>query len=766
MLELLRAVRLPFRVRHCGQRFIIQIQRFGLGCIFFTLAGLAHQAARAQMVASEVAGHAPEQAWQFNTNDPASLLYSALWHQEGNQVNAALRDLKQSGELNDHRSAFRSQLLPDQDAAVRGANLADIYHDAGMDDVSLREATRAVNFNYADYSAHLFLADSYNPLHNPNLIDPREATAWSGEFLVANLLAPVGAGTLSQSAPRQEYARLFQHDDFGIASSTSYSSRGDWTQAGSQYGTVGNFGYAVDTFYNSANGWQPNNGQEQLTVSTQLKWDFTPRDSVYLQAVYYDASGGDLNQYYNPQNADASLHTSETQAPLLLLGYRHEWSPGVETLAVAGRFDDTLNSTTVAEPVLLLARTGDGTVIAVPTPALPTAAFSYQNTLEIYSAEVQQIWQKENYGLVFGSRAQFGTFDTQSTLGAGTPTRLASTTQTTFVSFTTPPNQQNVSPDFERLTGYGYGSWQVFDPLQLEAGLSCDYLKSPANYLSAPVSGGEQSENRVSPKAGFTWTLLRDTTVRFAYTRSLGGVSVEQNDRLEPSQVAGFDQAFSAFMPAALAGSPSGAKVETFGLALEQNFPTGTYLAIEGQILDSTANQTLGAVTLLPPYIPPAYAASSTLQELDYTGKNFILTANQLVGDCWSLGARYELSLADLAMSYPEIPASVSSAGYAKNTATLNQFTLSAVFNHPSGLFARAESSWYSQSNDGYNPAVPGDHFWEVNLFCGYRFWHRRMAAQLGVLNLNDTDYHLNPLNQYAELPRQRTFTVNFQFTF
>jgi hypothetical protein len=34
------------------------------------------------------------------------------------------------------------------------------------------------------------------------------------------------------------------------------------------------------------------------------------------------------------------------------------------------------------------------------------------------------------------------------------------------------------------------------------------------------------------------------------------------------------------------------------------------------------------------------------------------------------------------------------------------------------------------------------------------------------VLNLTDQDYRLEPLNLYTELPRQRTFTVNFQFTF
>jgi hypothetical protein len=63
--------------------------------------------------------------------------------------------------LNDNRSVYRSQLLLDQDQAVRSANLAAMYQDDGMDDVAVREAARAVNYDYANYSAHLFLANSY-----------------------------------------------------------------------------------------------------------------------------------------------------------------------------------------------------------------------------------------------------------------------------------------------------------------------------------------------------------------------------------------------------------------------------------------------------------------------------------------------------------------------------------------------------------------------------------------------------------------------------
>jgi hypothetical protein len=288
-------------------------------------------------------------------------------------------------------------------------------------------------------------------------------------------------------------------------------------------------------------------------------------------------------------------------------------------------------------------------------------------------------------------------------------------------------------------------------------------LRFPRDFRSPPVSSGQDSESQVSPKAGFTWTPTRDTTVRFAYTRSLGGVSFDQSVRLEPSQVAGFNQAFRSLIPESVVGSTSGAKFETYGLAFEQKFQTETYLGIEGQWLNSDVNQTIGAVDL---NFPPTYVPSGTHQNLDYQEQNLIVTANQLLGDCWSLGARYQLSKAELKTFYPDIPSSVTSANYAKNDATLHQLSIFALFNHPSGFFARAEGNWYSQHNDGYTPSLSGDDFWQINLFCGYRFWHRHAQAQLGLLNLTGQDYHLNPLNLYTELPRQRTLAVNFQFTF
>src|SRR4029077_13634789 len=125
---------------------------------------------------------------------------------------------------------------------------------------------------------------------------------------------------------------------------------------------------------------------------------------------------------------------------------------------------------------------------------------------------------------------------------------------------------------------------------------------------------------------------------------------------------------------------------------------------------------------------------------LDYTERNLIVTLNQLLADDWSIGARYQLSQAELNIDYTEIPISISSASHTRNTATLNQLSLFALFNHPSGFFARAEGNWYLQNNEGDQPALPGDNFWQVNLSAGYRFWHRHAQVQIGLLNLADQD--------------------------
>jgi hypothetical protein len=87
------------------------------------------------------------------------------------------------------------------------------------------------------------------------------------------------------------------------------------------------------------------------------------------------------------------------------------------------------------------------------------------------------------------------------------------------------------------------------------------------------------------------------------------------------------------------------------------------------------------------------------------------------------------------------------------------------VFNHPSGFFSRLESLWFNQYNYDYSPSLPGDDFFQENILVGYRFRHQYGEISFGVLNLSNTDYHLNPLNTYSEIPTGRCFVFRLQIS-
>src|SRR5205085_6237486 len=149
--------------------------------------------------------------------------------------------------------------------------------------------------------------------------------------------------------------------------------------------------------------------------------------------------------------------------------------------------------------------------------------------------------------------------------------------QTEFIEFFDPDNpaaKQNLEASFERFTAYAYEQLTVCDNLLLVGGLAYDRVRYPKNFRAGPVSDQEETIDRVLPKAGLVWTPAPSSTVRMAYTRSLGGASIDQSLRLEPSQVAGFNQSFRSIIPESLIGATAGARFETYNASLEQKFPT------------------------------------------------------------------------------------------------------------------------------------------------------------------------------------------------
>jgi len=707
-------------------------------------------------------------AQRLDPNDPTAWLYRALVEQKENQINQAVRDLEKSEKLNDNERLFRSKLLLDQDQAVRNANLARIYQDTGVytwdkdvetSDWGVWDASHAVTYDYANFSAHEFLADNYDALRDPSQINLRYETPWFDELMMSDLLMPVASGNLSDFSDQRQYARLFDQNHFGASSDTEYLSRGDWLERASQYGNYDDAAYAVDEEYGSQNGWRVNNDLQENTVSAKFKLQLTPEDSIFFETIDYASMSGDVSQYYNEYgNAagpapDPTLRAREWEQPDMFLGYNHEWAPGVHTLFLGGYLNDTLDyKSSQAQDFYTEYFAGNNMMLDQPFMTV------FDRHFNALSAEAQQIYQTEHQTFVAGARYQNGWITASSDEVINNP-----------LVGPTPIDQVSYQLTLQRYNFYGYETVNLFDQLQLTAGVAYDNLRYPANVENAPISSAESSIDQVSPKAGFIWTITPETFFRFAYTRSLGGLSYDNSVRIEPTEVAGFNQAFRSIIPESVAGIVPGSRFTTYGVALDRSFKSNTYATIEGQILDSEGTRSVGVFTnaypipLFPPFVyltDLPDAANNVPETLHYTEQSLTASLTQLLGNDWSVGARYELSHAELDQYFPGLP-------YSQDvSARLQQLEMYLNFYHPSGFFGQLQALWTGQVNHDYSPSLPGDDFWQFSAYAGYRFWHRAAEVKVGVLNIANQDYLLNPLNFYYDLPRSRTFAASMKFYF
>jgi len=699
------------------------------------------------------AGREIELAKRLDRNDPTAWLYAALLQQRANRINDAVRDLETSQLLNNNRAVYRSRLLLDQDRAVRSVNLASIYQDAGLDDVAVWEASRAVSADYGNFSSHLFLANSFQEFRDPQNFNLRYETATVNEYLLANLLSPVGANTLAQSVSQQEYSRLFQSDGFGVASTTEYLSRGAWLESAAQYGVFGPVEYAISGFYHSDPGQRVNNDLQQTELSAQVKQQITARDSIYFRASYDELKAGDLAHYFDPATANPLVRVKETQEPILLTGYHREWSPGNHSLLLFGRLQDTLQVNDPVQSTLLVERNASGTI----TNAIPgTIQQNYESDLKIYTGEAQQIWEREKLTVIGGVRFQKGELETRNQHD-----------NPSFFPFSLSFEPQAADSGFERLSPYLYALWSMVPELQLIGGVSYDRMRYPINFRFAPIAADEDTKEQWSPKAGLIWTPLSGTTLRGAYTRSLGGVSFDQSFRLEPTQVAGFIQSFRSLIPESVVGATAASTFDTWNISFEQQFGSGTYLGLGAELLESDVDRSIGVYELGGLF---SFPPGSTTQELRYRERSLRASVYQLIGRDWSFGAQYRLSDTSLHRRFPGVDSSISqSSGIVaseQDKSLLHHLRLFGLFNHPSGLFSEIEGNWIHQDNDGYIPTLAGEDFWYFNAFVGYRFAHRHAEARLGLLNITDRDYRLAPLSGLNEMPRERTIAASFRFYF
>ncbi len=752
-------------------------------------------------------------ALQLDPNDPTPLLYSALDLQQLNRSNEAITDLGKSKELNDNRRVYRSQLLLDQDKAVRGANLARIYQNAGLRDVAVREATRAVESDYTNPTAHLFLSNAFDAIRDPNRISLRNETPWFNELLLGNLLSPVGGGPLSQFVSQQEYSKLLEQDGIGGSFTSDLRSDGEHRSIASVFGSSGDFGFGLDANYRHDSGDRFNSDSEIKELYGQFKWQPTPDDVFYFLGKWAENDSGDLSKTFDNQPLAPGLDFSETQEPgFFLAGWNHRWRPGSHTLTLVGRLgseqhlsDPSAQQTLIqrdaqglrpgfiqpdlfgfdqfTDPALAGSVTvgGDGeslvysnALIEAIQPFLgqgdvvgvSSAPFSFdtRRSVEIHTAEIQQIEQSDTNLIVAGARVQTGSFETESTLSVVRPTFSG--------GFATPASVRKTEVDFERFTLYGYDYWSITPQLTLIGGVTWDHIDHPENFRNPPVSDASRTDEQLSGKFGFTYEPSRYFMLRGVYTEALGGVTFDESIRLEPVQLAGFNQAYRTVISESLAGSVETPQYQIMGLSVEGSAPTRTWWVARANVIDQEVDRTVGAFTgydagVFP--VAPAFFPDSTSQTLDYREVALGFNVNQLVGDQFAVGTGYRITRSELLTQFPELIGSGSPIASLKNEATLHELMLNANWNSPTGLFATAEANFFMQDlEDDPLGGAPreGDDFWQFNAFVGYRFNRNLCEISAGVLNITDNDYRMSPLSPYGTIARDRTAVLRCRFSF
>jgi tetratricopeptide (TPR) repeat protein len=752
-------------------------------------------------------------ARMLDPNDPTPPLYLALEHQRNNRTNAAIGELRESIRLNDNRRLYRSGFLLDQDRAVRSANLARIHRNAGMKEVAVREATRAVESDYTNASAHLFLANSFDALRDPDRILLRHETAWFNELLLSNLLSPVGGGPLSQFVSQQEYSKLLEADGEGGSLLTEWRSDSELRATASLFGTHGNVSHGIDAFYRNDDGGLPNSDIALKELYGQIKWQATPDDIVYFLGKWADQDQGDLFQHDGSRLRSVDFHFEENQQPGLLLGgWNHRWRPGSNTLFLAGRLAATQHLSDRGARQLLalrdnsglqpgLMRVGGGGMMeftnpalkdsiagtsgggVVYSPALLTAIHPYlgsgtlldatgepfdlatRRDFGILTSEIQHIERLEDHTVLLGGRWQRGEIDSAA--------RMTYRGSPFIAAWPDPAVDQDISHDFERNVFYVYDYWRLLPSLTLVGGMTCDRIEHPENFRNPPLGDGQLEDETVSGKFGFTWTPSEWFTLRGALADGSGGLTYDESIRLEPSQIAGFTQAHRTVISESIAGSVEAPRYSIAGLGIEGWLPTRTWWGLSGGLIDQKVNRSLGMFTGyngLPSPTEPLYFADQTPERLDYRETRIQATINQLLGDEFAVGAVWQVTRSDLETLRPRLQPLV---GGLDDRAVLNEFSLFADWNSPHGFFARFEANAFSQDLDrkgpgaGSNPlAKRGDDFIQLNAWTGYRFHDNLCELAAGILNLGDVKPGLSPLSPCAELPDRRTVAVSLRTSF
>lgn len=690
---------------------------------------------------STEAGKELAAAKELDPSDPTPYLYDAIRKQSNNRPVEALDELRASIARNHNRAVYRSQLLLDEDVAVRGSDLARIYNDLGFEQLGLVTARRSADADQANFSSHLFLAGNYRNI-------PGFAPAFFSEVLQSRIYQPVSVNAarpdvVNESVSFNEYTALFDrprarafggltygrtdgklehllvNDPFGQEFlGIDNSDRG----AGQIVGTLNGDRFAAAAGYSKLadDGYRLNNDRSIANYRGFFEYAPTYRDSFQVNLLSGRQDTGDI-----PIRAFTPAFTPErfeTELRNYGLGYHRILSPGAD-LAVSAIYNRT-------------EQTGRG---------LEPFAIPFEATAVLSGPQLEaQVVLRQGWGTwIFGA----GGFSGEITL---------SSEAIPFISAAS-----KLVGDDTFVNGYAYAKLRRLGPVEITVGASAERVDTPIGLLplrDSQILPADLSlrESRVSPKVGISAYLPSKTTLRAAgYYRLNPAIGRVQT--LEPTQIAGFNQIF---------GDPGGTRSLSYGGGLDQEVGSHVFVGFSVMRRELTVPEPFcsSPVDFAGCIFLPASVVERR-RNRDRLGTAYL---NATIGKRVTVGIDYFDELHRLETTF------VDQAGFFEDRVASRRIRPRVRMFLPFGLFAGASATRYHQDADKHvNALAPGQgrftdkaRFWTVDAQAGYLFPGRYGSIVLEGRNLTDREFlfYERALEETVIPARQVSLTANFTF--
>lgn len=511
--------------------------------------------------------------------DPTPWFYDAILKQSTNRPVAALEDMLQAVALNDNRAVYRSRLLLDKDAAVRGTGLGRIFNDLGFNEIANRQAVKSLAVDPGNYSAQRLLADS-------SADQPREEIARASALLQSQLLQ---SASLNPIQPRlaytdlnmpksvgpaevgfNEYNKVFERDSFRLTNTTTYGSFNSLGNEAVLSGIANKLSYSIGQLHYQNDGFRANNGLKNDLYNVFAQYALSPQWSLQAEYRRRDTNNGDLQLKGDSSNFDPN----------------YQRTIGQDTYRFGSRFSPDDHSNWLTS--LIYAKRNE---FVNNGGGLNSSANSNG-----YQLESAYLLQQERYNLTVGGGRY--AYNNQNQFISGNP----------FICLEL--GCQLSASESSQNFAYGYSNIKLRESLTATVGLSYD------NY--ADGHGNHFALESINPKLGLLWQINKQLLFRAAaFNVVKSPIVVDQ--LLQPMQIAGFNQFFD---------DVNGAKAGQYGFGVDYHPAQHWYTGVE-----------VYSRQLKSPYISgDAYVIEQRAEDLYRFYVNWLIHKNWTINS----GFRYE----------------------------------------------------------------------------------------------------------------------------